>query len=110
MQFLLRPFVVLTFSVWRSQKLSDVSVVPPGNCKFLHKDLYTSYPKYGRDLNEHHKEKGRNIRSMKVSNSARPSPRSSHSIKTSRPDICYNFRDNGYCSFGSRCKFNHISI
>ena len=78
------------------------------NCKFLHIDIYTSYPKYGRDLNEHHKEKGRNRRSMKVSNSARP--RSSHSIKTSRPNICYNFRDNGYCSFGSRCKFNHISI
>ena len=81
------------------------------NCKFLHIDLYTSYPKYGRDLNEHHKEKGRNRRSMKVSNLARP--RSSHSIigkKTSRPNICYNFRDNGYCSFGFRWKFNYISI
>ena len=54
------------------------------------------------------KEKGRNTNSMKLNSSA--GPRSSHSIKSSRPNICYNFRDNGHCSFDSRCRFNHISI
>ena len=49
----------------------------------MHIDLHTSYPKYGRDLNEHHKEKGRSRNSMKVNNSARSS--SSRSIKASRP-------------------------
>ena len=73
------------------------------NCKYIHFNRSAAYPTLGPNKGE----------SSKTSARPRPWPKIGSEPRTEfcrdkvKNKICYNYRDRGYCSYGSKCRFLH---
>ena len=80
------------------------------NCRYMHVNENAAYPNYSskRDIPQA-KSPGSHVPRQRTKGRNEKGAMNRYKPNQERVGICFKFRDTGYCKFGKKCRFKHIS-